>query len=139
MAGDKACNPRSGTYCASQTLQDLTICAWNCSTFRAKLSKEARLPFRSIQSQHDTIHKIRLNCFPGFIIWYKKLRIWFLGQEDTLEEEMATHSSFLAWKIPWTEEPGATQSVGSQRVGLEIKPNHSFFFFNFFFLAHSFL
>ena len=45
---------------------------------------------------------------------------------------MATHSSFLAWKIPRTEEPGATQSVGSQRVGLEIKPNHSFFL-NFFF------
>ena len=40
-----------------------------------------------------------------------------LGQEDTLEEEMATHSSTLAWKIPWTEEPGRLQSMGSQRVG----------------------
>ena len=40
-----------------------------------------------------------------------------LGQKDTLEEEMATHSSILVWKIPWTEEPGgATQSMGSQRV-----------------------
>ena len=39
-----------------------------------------------------------------------------LGQEDTLEEEMATHSSILAWKIPWTEEPGGLQSMGSQRV-----------------------
>ena len=48
---------------------------------------------------------------------------------------MATHSSFLAWKIPRTEEPGATQSVGSQRVGLEIKPNHSFFFFLIFFFS----
>ena len=38
-----------------------------------------------------------------------------LGQED-LEKEMATHSSILAWKIPWTEEPGKLQSVGSQRV-----------------------
>ena len=36
--------------------------------------------------------------------------------EDPLEKEMATHSSFLAWKIPWTEEPGGLQSVGSQRV-----------------------
>ena len=39
-----------------------------------------------------------------------------LGQEDTLEEEMATHSSILAWKSPWTEEPGGLQSIGSQRV-----------------------
>ena len=40
-----------------------------------------------------------------------------LGQEDSLEKEMATHSSVLAWKIPWTEEPGSLQSMGSQRVG----------------------
>ena len=39
-----------------------------------------------------------------------------LGQEDLLEKEMATHSSTLAWKIPWTEEPGRLQSMGSQRV-----------------------
>ena len=43
-------------------------------------------------------------------------RIRSLGQEDTLEKEMATHSSILAWKIPWTEEPGRLQSMGSQRV-----------------------
>ena len=40
-----------------------------------------------------------------------------LGREDLLEKEMATHSSILAWKIPWTEEPGRLQSMGSQRVG----------------------
>ena len=39
-----------------------------------------------------------------------------LGWEDPLEEGMATHSSILAWKIPWTEEPGRLQSMGSQRV-----------------------
>ena len=39
-----------------------------------------------------------------------------LGQEDPLEEEMATHSSILAWRIPWMEEPGGLQSVGSLRV-----------------------
>ena len=39
------------------------------------------------------------------------------GQEDPLEEEMTTHSSVLAWEIPWTEEPGGLQSMGSQRVG----------------------
>ena len=40
-----------------------------------------------------------------------------LGQEDTLEKGMATHSSILRWRIPWTEEPGRLQSMGSQRVG----------------------
>ena len=40
----------------------------------------------------------------------------FLGWEDPLEKEMATHSSILAWKIPWTEEPGGLQSMGLQRV-----------------------
>ena len=40
-----------------------------------------------------------------------------LGGEDLLEKEMATHSSILAWKIPWTEEPGRLQSMGSKRVG----------------------
>ena len=43
--------------------------------------------------------------------------VWSLGQEDLLEKEMATHSSIVAWKIPWTEEPGRLQSMGSQRVG----------------------
>ena len=40
-----------------------------------------------------------------------------LGQEDPLEEKMATHSSTLAWRIPWTEEPGGLQSLGTERVG----------------------
>ena len=40
-----------------------------------------------------------------------------LGGEDPLEEEMATHSTILAWKIPWTDKPGGLQSTGSQRVG----------------------
>ena len=40
-----------------------------------------------------------------------------MGREDPLEKEMATHSSTLAWKIPWTEERGRLQSMGSQRVG----------------------
>ena len=44
-----------------------------------------------------------------------RVRSW--GWEDLLEEEMATHSSILAWKILWTEEPGGLQSMGSQGVG----------------------
>ena len=43
--------------------------------------------------------------------------VWSLGWEDPLEKEMATHSSILAWRIPWTEEPGGLQSTGLQRVG----------------------
>ena len=46
-----------------------------------------------------------------------KQEMWVpsLGQEDALEKEMATHSSILAWRIPWTEEPGGLQSTGSQK------------------------
>ena len=43
-----------------------------------------------------------------------------LGQEDLLEKEMTTHSSILAWEIPWTEEPGRLQSMGSPRVGHDL-------------------
>ena len=43
-------------------------------------------------------------------------RVQFLGGEDTLEKEMATHPNILAWKIPWTEEVGGLQSMGCQRV-----------------------
>ena len=47
----------------------------------------------------------------------QETRVQSLGQEDPLEKEMATHSSILAWRIPWMEEPGRLQSTGSQRVG----------------------
>ena len=43
------------------------------------------------------------------------------GQEGPLQEGMATHSGILAWRIPWTEEPGGLRSIGSQRVGRELK------------------
>ena len=47
----------------------------------------------------------------------RETRVRSLGQEDPLEKEMATHSSTLEWKIPWMEEPGGLQSLGSQRAG----------------------
>ena len=53
-----------------------------------------------------------VKCLPT--MW--ETRVQSLGREDPLEKEMATHSSILAWKIPWTEEPGRPQSMGSQRV-----------------------
>ena len=54
--------------------------------------------------------------------------VWFLGWEDPLEKEMATHSSIHAWRIPWTEEPGRLQSMGLQRVGHDWATSLSFFF-----------
>ena len=55
----------------------------------------------------------RLKCLPAM----QETWVWSLVREDPLEKEMATHSSILAWKIPWTEEPAGLQSTGSQRVG----------------------
>ena len=48
----------------------------------------------------------------------EETRVRSLGQEDPPEEAMATHSSILAWRIPWAEEPGGLQSIGCQRVNL---------------------
>ena len=53
-----------------------------------------------------------VKCLPTM----QETRFQSLGGEDPLEKEMATHSSTLAWRIPWTEEPGGLQSMGSQRV-----------------------
>ena len=55
----------------------------------------------------------RLKCLPEM----QETWVRSLGREDPLEKEMATHSSTLAWRIPWREEPGRLQSVGSRRVG----------------------
>ena len=60
----------------------------------------------------------------------RETRVWFLGREDPLEKEMAIHSSTLAWKIPWTEEPDRLQSIGLQRVGHDWA-THSLSFFIF--------
>ena len=54
-----------------------------------------------------------VKCLPA--MW--ETQVWSLGWEDPLEKEMAAHSGILAWKIPWTEEPGRLQSMGWQRVG----------------------
>ena len=53
-----------------------------------------------------------VKCLPAV----QETQVQSLGWEDPLEKEMATHSSILAWKIPWTEEPGGLQSMGLQRV-----------------------
>ena len=50
----------------------------------------------------------------------EEMQVQSLGWEDPLEEEMTTHSSILDWEIPWTEEPGGLQFMGSQRVGQDL-------------------
>ena len=61
----------------------------------------------------------------------QETQVQSLGWEDTLEKEMATHSSILAWKIPWTEEPGWLLSMGSQRVGHDWLSNFTTYLLRF--------
>ena len=68
--------------------------------------------------------------FPGNPPATQETWVQSLGREDPLEEEMATHSRILAWRIPWTEEPGRLQSMGSQRVGRD-QANDTFTFRDF--------
>ena len=63
--------------------------------------------------KNDSLVAQMVNSLPA--MW--ETQVQSLGQEDPLEKEMATHSSILAWKIPWTEEPGRLQSMELQRVG----------------------
>ena len=73
----------------------------------------------------------RLKRLPGM----QETWVWFLGREDPLEKEMATHSSTLAWRIPWREEPGRLQSMGSQRVGHDWATSLHFTSLHILFLA----
>ena len=57
--------------------------------------------------------------------------VQFLGQEDSLENEMATHAHILAWETPWTEEPVRLQSMGSHRVGHNLVTEHTAYIYNF--------
>ena len=57
-------------------------------------------------------------CLPTQETWVRSL-----GREDPLEEKMAAHSSIFAWRIPWTEEPGGLQFMGSRRLGDDWEPN----------------
>ena len=71
-------------------------------------------PFKYwVRLNTDSVVAQTVKCLPTM----RETRVRSLGREDPLGKEMATHSSTLAWKIPWTEEPGRLQSMGSQRVG----------------------
>ena len=55
----------------------------------------------------------------------QEVQVRFLGREDPMEKEMATHSSILPWETPWTEEPGGIQTTGLQRVGYDLATKHA--------------
>ena len=76
---------------------------------KARMLKQFAIPF----SSGPSLVAQRLKHLPPM----QETRVWSLGWEGPLEKEMATHSSILAWRISWTEEPGRLQSMGSQRVG----------------------
>ena len=56
----------------------------------------------------------------------QEMQVWSLGQEDPLEEEMATHSSFLAWEISWTEEPGELKSMCHKELDKTETTDHAY-------------
>ena len=60
----------------------------------------------------------------------QEIRVRSLSGADPLEEEMAVHSSILAWEIPWTEKPGGLQSTGSQRAGHDLATEHTCHYLN---------
>ena len=91
-------------------LKERLLCAikiflWNNSQF-------CNLVYRCFRFDSQTVAKMVKNLPAIPETW-----IWSLGQEDTLEKETSIHSSILAWRFPWTEEPGGLHSIGSQRVG----------------------
>ena len=81
----------------------LKISVWSHKTFFGILVRDLRLCSLVAQT---------VKCHPAM----QETWVRSLGQEVRLEKEIATHSSILAWRIPWTEEPGGLQSMGSQRV-----------------------
>ena len=103
-------------------------CSLGISNFLEEISSLSILLFSSI-SLHWSLRKAFLSllaillksAFTWVYLSFSPLlfatRVWSLGWEDPLEKKMATHSSTLAWKIPWTEKPGQLLSMGSQRVG----------------------
>ena len=83
------------------------------------------IKYLNIFLQHNDLTLVaqRVKCLPAR--WETSVRS--LGQEDPLDKEMATHSSILAWRIPWTEEPSRLQTMGLQRVGHDWATSFSFF------------
>ena len=88
-------------------------------------------------SKNESNYGIYSKVLPGSTVVKKllpiqetqKIRVWSLDQEETLEREMATHYSILAWRIPWTEEPGRLQNMGLQRAGHDSVTTHAHYWY----------
>ena len=97
----------------------LHVWPWTCPiTSPSVLTSHMKLVQKTCSQQCYRVTKVAqtVKRLPAM----RETRVWFLGREDPLEKEIAIHSSTLAWKIPWTEEPDRLQSMGSQRVGLSL-------------------
>ena len=121
---------RAGRLKGVGTWWSISLFSWNLKTFRV-------VPFFFFFRIHTKKHLLGTNHGPKKrtslvaqtvkrLPTVQETRVQCLGQEDPLEKEMATHSSTLAWKIPWTEEPGRLQSMGSQRVGHDWATSHTY-------------
>ena len=88
-------------------LSELTYWRWQTNTYLGDVEDE---DCRKVSLVAQTVKRLPT---------MQETWVWSLGGEDPLEKEMATHSSILTWKIPWTEDPGRLQSLGSQRVGYD--------------------
>ena len=112
--------------CISHTYSILMmLCAWILPMNVSKSLIPTSLPGQMVRKTQKTFFEFSL-ITRGLPKWLSGKRIclpmqemWIcsLGRKDILEKKMATHSSILAWKIPWTEEPSGLQPKGSQRVG----------------------
>ena len=100
---------------------------YKAATLRCKYKSDVNFFFYEIQISRvaQKISNLELRLPSGSAVknppamqGLQESRLQSLGQEDTLEKDMANHSTILAWRIPWTEEPGRLQSMGLQRVGL---------------------
>ena len=99
--------------CPRNTILSVSLCLF-CITFGSQFICDLiHLYVTYIYLYVTSLVAQTVKCLPTM----RETRVQYLGREDLLEKEMATHSNTLAWKIPWTEEPGRLQSMGSQRVG----------------------
>ena len=95
---------------------DMTVVTWHACK---RLNNKGHSPWRDLIDHSSVAQTVK--HLPA--MW--EIQVWSLDQEDPLEKEMATHSSTLAWRIPWTEEPGGLQSMESQRVRHDWATEHA--------------
>ena len=90
---------------------------WTLTSAPSWVSSQPIYPVQfGLTSLHNHISAFLVAQMEKTLPAMQETRVWSLGREDPLEKEMATHSNIFAWRIPWTEEPGGLQSMGSQRL-----------------------